>query len=150
MKKLFISLATIILVTACATIPIQNPVCPQEGSWICEKSAELGYQPEQVYGWIYDAAAMAALTDIIKIKELCEYEQEIADWYVDVYPVSYDTFIAKMVNLVLSYDEQKMRLIGSILSRNFLAYNSPELISAADDIILRKGHTQFRQDMLCY
>ena len=68
MKKLFITLTAIIFVTACATIPVQNPVCPQEDSWICEKSAELGVQPEQVYGWIYDAAAIAAITDVIILR----------------------------------------------------------------------------------
>ena len=150
MKKLFISLAAIIFVTACATIPIQNPVCPQEGSWICEKSAELGVQPEQVYGWIYDAAAIAAITDVVKVKELCDYEQEVADWYAEFYPFSYDTLISKMLNLMISYDDQKMALILKVLSKNFIAYASPELISTADDIILRKGHMAFRQDMLCY
>jgi len=150
MKKLFITLMAIVFVTACATIPIQNPVCPQEGSWICEKSAELGVQPEQVYGWIYNAAAMAALTDIIKIKELCEYEQKIADWYVEFYPFSYDALINEMLSQTLKYDTQKMLLIKNMLNQNLISYSSPQPISEADDIIFKKGHVQFRRDMLCY
>ena len=150
MKKFFISLVAIIFVTACVTIPIQNPVCPQEGSWICEKSAELGIQPEQVYGWIYDAAALTAITDIIKVKELCDYEQEIADWYNEVYPVSYESIITRMVSATLKYDNEKALLIKNILKRNIWSYASSELISPADDIIFRKGHVAFRQDMLCY
>jgi len=150
MKKLFITLTAIIFLTACATVPIQNPVCPQEGSWICEKSAELGVQPEQVYGWIYDAAAIAAITDVVKVKELCEYEQEIADWYVATYPISYESLITRMVSETLKYDSEKALLIKNILKRNIWAYASPQIISEPDDIIFRKGHGAFRQDMLCY
>jgi len=150
MKKLFITLVGFIFLTACATIPIQNPVCPQEGSWICQKSEELGVQPEQIYDWIYDAAVIAAVTDIAEIKEVCDYEQEIADWYVAYYPFSYDTLISKMLNLMISYDDQKMTLILKVLSKNLIAYASPSLISKPDDIIFRKGHVQFRRDMLCY
>jgi hypothetical protein len=151
MKKLILALSVVLLLASCATIPIQNPVCPQEDSWICEKSAELGVQPEQVYGWIYDAAAIAAITDVVKIQDLCEFEQEIADWYLKVFPtISYTNFINEILFRITRYDTQTIMLITNILNRNLLAYNSPQLISAADDIILRKGHVQFRQDMLCY
>jgi hypothetical protein len=150
MKKLILALSVVLLLASCATIPIQDPVCPQEGSWICQKSAELGVQPEQVYGWIYDAAAMAAITDVVKIQDLCEFEKKIADWYVEFYPMSYESFINKMLFLAYDYNTQKMALILNILNRNFVDYKSPQLISAADDIILRKGHVAFRRDMLCY
>ena len=148
--KTLLALCVVVLLASCATVPIQNPVCPQEGSWICQKSAELGVQPEQVYGWIYDAAAVAAITDIVTIKDLCDFEQEISDWYVMFYPMSYDTLIFRMVSLAASLDPQKMMLITNILNRNLLAYESPELISPADDAILRKGHVAFQRDMLCY
>jgi len=151
MKKLILALCVVVLLASCATVPIQNPVCPQEGSWICQKSAELGVQPEQVYGWIYDAAAIAAITDIVKIQDLCEFEQKIADWYVEFYPVvSYYTLINKMIDLTAPLPAEKMMLIINILNRNLLEYESPELISPADDAILRKGHVAFRRDMLCY
>ena len=150
MKKTILALSIVLFLVSCAAVPIQNPICPQEDSWICEKSAELGVQPEQVYGWIYDAAAIAAISDIVKIQDLCEFEQEIAEWYLKVYPVSYDALIGEMLSLTLNYDAQKMLLIKNILNRNLLQYKSPELISTADDIILRKGHVAFRQDMLCY
>jgi len=150
MKKLILALSVVLLLASCATIPIQNPVCPQEGSWICQKSAELEVQPEQVYGWIYDAAAMAALTDIIKIKELCEYEQRIADWYVEFYPFSYDALINEMLSQILKYDTQKMLLIKNMLNKNLISYSSPAIISEPDDVIFKKGHVAFRRDMLCY
>jgi uncharacterized lipoprotein YajG len=149
MKKLFIALTAIIFVTACATVPIQNPVCPQEGSWICERSAQLGIQPEQLYGWIYDAAVVAAVTDVVKIQELCEFEQKLADWYISVYPMSHTALIGKVISSVTSYDDQKMALIASVLNRNLLQYRSTELISPADDLIFKKGHKAFRRDMLC-
>lgn len=150
MKKLFITLAGFIFITACATVPIQNPVCPQEDSWICERSAQLGIQPEQVYGWIYDASAMGVLIDAVKIQDLCDYEQEVADWYLKVYPISYDSLITNMLSLAVSYDPQKTLLIKSMLNRNFIMYSNSKLISTEDDIIFRKGHGAFRQDMLCY
>ena len=150
MKKIILSLSIVLFLVSCATIPVQNPVCPQEGSWICQKSAELGVQPEQVYGWIYDAAAMAALIDIVEIKELCEYEQEVADWYVAAYPISYESLITRMVSETLKYDSEKALLIKNILKRNIWAYASPQIISEPDDIIFKKGHVAFRQDMLCY
>jgi len=151
MKKIILSLSIVLFLVSCATIPVQNPVCPQEGSWICEKSAELGVQPEQVYGWIYDAAAIAAITDVVKIQDLCEFEQEIADWYNKVFPViSYTDFINEILYRITRYDTQTIILITNILNRNLLAYNNTQSISLADDIILKKGHVAFRRDMLCY
>ena len=150
MKKLILALLAVLLLASCATVPVQNPVCPQEGSWICEKSAELGVQPEQVYSWIYNASAMMALTDIVEIQELCEFEQKIADWYIEFYPFSYDTLINEMLSQTLKYDTKKMLLIKNMLNQNFIMYSSPAIITIPDDIIFKKGHTQFRQDMLCY
>ena len=150
MKKVLGFIIMSLFLVSCATIPIQDPVCPQEGSWICEKSAELGVQPEEVYGWIYDTIAIAAISDVIKLKEVCKFEQEIADWYVRMYPVSYDTFITEMFSKISSLDPQKMILIKNIINRRLIAYRSPALISEADDIILRKGHVAFQRDMMCY
>ena len=153
MKRLLstIAILSMLIVFGCAGMqPIQNPVCPQEGSFICEKSAELGVQPEQVYGWIYDAAALAALTDIVKIQELCDFEQKIADWYVQYYPFSFDVLIGQITAEMLSYPPEKMRLIKNIMNRNLVAYSSPQIIMEPDDIIFRKGHVAFRKDMLCY
>ena len=151
MKKIILSLSIVLFLISCATIPVQNPGCPQEGSWICQKSAELGVQPEQVYGWVYDAAAIAAITDVVKIQDLCEFEQEIADWYNKVFPViSYTDFINEILYRITRYDTQTIILITNILNRNLLAYNNIQSISLADDIILKKGHVAFRRDMLCY
>ena len=150
MNKLTGLIITSIFLVSCATIPVQNPVCPQEGSWICEKSLELGVQPEEVYGWIYDATTIAVISDVVKLKEICEFEQEIADWYVKMYPISYDTFITEMFSKISSLDPQKMMLIKNIINRRLVAYRSPVLISEADDIILRKGHVAFQRDMMCY
>ena len=150
MKKVLGFIIMSLFLVSCATIPIQDPVCPQEGSWICEKSAELGVQPEEVYGWIYDTIAIAAISDVIKLKEVCKFEQKIADWYVRMYPVSYDTFITEMFSKISSLDPQKMILIKNIINRRLIAYRSPALISEADDIILRKGHVAFQRDMMCY
>jgi len=150
MKKLTGFILASLFLIACATVPIQDPVCPQEGSWICEKSTELNVQPEQVYGWIYDAAAIAVITDVIKLKEICEFEQEIADWYIRMYPISYDAFITEMFSKISSLDPQKMMLIKNIINRRLVAYKSPALISEVDDIILRKGHVAFQRDMMCY
>jgi len=150
MKKLISFIIASIFLVACATVPIQNPVCPQEGSWICEKSVELGVQPEEVYGWIYDTIAIAAISDVVKLKEVCKFEQEIADWYVRMYPISYDAFITEMFSKISELDPQKMMLIKNIINRRLVAYRSPALISEVDDIILRKGHVAFQRDMMCY
>jgi len=150
MKKLIGFIIVSIFLVACATVPIQNPVCPQEGSWICEKSAELGVQPEEVYGWIYDTIAIAAISDVVKLKEVCKFEQEIADWYVRMYPISYDAFITEMFSKISDLDPQKMMLIKNIINRRLVTYRSPALISEVDDIILRKGHVAFQRDMMCY
>ena len=150
MKKLISFIIASIFLVACATVPIQNPVCPQEGSWICEKSVELGVQPEEVYGWIYDTIAIAAISDVVKLKEVCKFEQEIADWYVKMYPISYDAFITEMFSKISELDPQKMMLIKNIINRRLVAYRSPALISEVDDIILRKGHVAFQRDMMCY
>ena len=138
------------IITGCGQRQILNSVCPQEGSWICEKSEEIGVQPEQVYGFIYNAAAIAAITDVVKMKDICAFEKEVADWYVKIYPISYDALIGTVLSRALSYDKEKTLLIKNILNQNLVAYKSPKLISEPDDIILRKGHVAFRNDMLCY
>jgi len=150
MNKIISFVIVSIFLVACATVPIQDPVCPQEGSWICEKSLELGVQPEEVYGWIYDTIAIAAISDVVKLKEVCKFEQEIADWYVRMYPISYDAFITEMFSKISSLDPQKMMLIKNIINRRLVTYKSPALTSEADDIILRKGHVAFQRDIMCY
>ena len=149
MKKLILALSAVLLLASCATVPIQNPVCPQEGSWICDRSAQLGIQPEQLYGWIYDAAVVAAVTDVVEIQELCEFEQKIADWYIAGSSFSYTALINEMIFRVTLYDRKKMMLIASALNPYLWEYRSTELISPADDLIFKKGHKAFRRDMLC-
>ena len=149
MKKLILALSIVLLLASCATVPVQNPVCPQEGSWICDRSAQLGIQPEQLYGWIYDAAVVAAVTDVVEIQELCEFEQKIADWYIAGSSFSYTALINEMIFRVTLYDRKKMMLIASALNHYLWEYRSTELISPADDLIFKKGHKAFRRDMLC-
>jgi len=152
MKKLII-LLIIGLLIGCAKrmdVQLQNPVCPKEGSWICEQSERMDVQPETVYGWIYSASAIAAVSDVASIEEICNFEKKIADWYVEVYPVSYDSlisFVATQTGLIK--DAKKAMLIKGILNQYLTLYKSEEFISPADDDILRKGHAKFRKDMFC-
>ena len=151
MKKLFISIIiTVFALVACATTPPENPICPKEGSWICERSQSLNTQPEEIYGWIYSATAIAAVTDVVSQKEICDFEGKIADWYNDAYPITYNSIISKVSKeLGLIKDAQKAILISNILNKRLMLYSSSQIISKADDEILRKGHAQFREDMLC-
>ncbi len=127
-----------------------DPICPMENSWICEKSAEVGIHPETVYGWMFSAAAVGAISDIVEIKELCAFEKEIADFYVREYPVSYTSLIDEGIRRADFKEPEKAILIKNILNQNLTMYSSAELISESDDLILRRGHTAFRRDMLCY
>jgi hypothetical protein len=145
-----ISLLSLVFLISCATPQIINPVCPKEGSFICAQSEKMGVQPETVYGWIYSATAIAAVSDVMSIKEICDFEQKIANWYVSFYPVSYDSIISKVVEEVgLIDDPKKAILIKNILNQYLILYSNKEFISAADDEILKKGHSKFRSDMLC-
>jgi len=139
-----------LFLVGCTAMPIADPVCPQEDSWICEKSAELNVAPETVYGWIYSAAAVAAVSKITDIKEICDFEQEIADFYVRVYPVTYDTLIDEAILTADFKNPETALLIKNILNRNLIMYKSPKFISDVDNAILRRGHVAFRRDMLCY
>lgn len=151
-KFLLCAVLPLIIFIGCALtpVPVQNPVCPQEGSWICEKSSELGIQPEQVYSFIYDATAIAAISDIVDLKQICDFEKKIAEWYSRVYPVSYDSLINEVLSRVSSMPPEKSMLIMNILNKHLLAYQSPALVSVADDGILRKGHVAFQRDFMCY
>jgi hypothetical protein len=149
MKKI-VFLFIIALVFGCVQQQIANPICPQEGSWICEQSAELGIEPETVYGWVYSAAAIAAISDVVKIKEICEFEQELADFYSGAWPISYASLVDEALWRIEFMDSEKAILIKNIINVNLVQYRSVELISEADDIILRKGHVAFRRDMACF
>jgi hypothetical protein len=149
MKKLIIALFSMVLI-ACAAAPIQNPVCPKENSWICEQSAKTNIQPETVYGWIYNSTAIAALSNIIEIQDACNFEKQIADWYVSVYPVSYNSVIKEVVSRIgLIKDPKKAALVTSLVNKNLNLYANSALISPADDEILRKGHAAFVRDFGC-
>ena len=152
MKKLKLALIVVLVLAfvGCATAPIINPVCPKEGSFICAQSEKMGVQPETVYGWIYSATAIAAVSDVVSIKEICDFEKMIADWYVEVYPIGYSTIISKITKEVgMINDAKKAMLIQNILNQYLMLYSNAGLISQADDEILRKGHSRFRSDMLC-
>lgn len=151
MKKLFLALLVVVFLVSCAVVPqvIQNPVCPVEDSWICEQSEKLGIQPEEVYGYMYDAVAIAAIADVVKLKEVCAYEQRVADWYDKVYPVSYTSMITEMVEMTMSMDKEKALLISGILNKRLAFYSSHEFIRPNDDVILRKAHVAFQHDFGC-
>jgi len=150
MKKTMIIFLTGFMLSSCLAMTPRNPVCPQEGSWICEQSEKLNIQPETVYGWIYTASAVAAISDVIEIKEICDFERDVASHYVRMWPMSYSSFIDAVIGITDSMPREKMILIKNIINRNLIQYRSPELVSEADDIILRKGHVAFRRDMACY
>ena len=139
-----------LLMVSCVSRPVQNPVCPQPDSWICEQSAKLGIEPETVYGWIYSASAIAAISDVIKIKEICDFEKGVADFYVRNSPLSYSSLIDEVLRQTDFMDLEKAMLIKNIININLIQYRNVEFISVADDIILRKGHVAFRRDMACF
>ena len=153
MKKLILIAIFATFFFSCTGYQVQpvDPICPMEDSWICEQSEKIGVNPETVYGWVFSAAAIAAVSDIVEVKEICDFEQEIADFYVREYPISYASFVDEAIRRADFIDEpEKAILIKNILNQNLLQYHNPELISNADDMILRRGHAAFRKDMLCY
>ena len=107
MKNLFfVSLVGVFLFGCLANVP--SKVCPPpdgKQSWICEKSEQAGVTPEQVYGWIFSASAIGAITDVTSIEWLCEFKGKISDWYVEVYPVSYDSVINKVIKEMKLIDD---------------------------------------------
>jgi hypothetical protein len=149
MKAITIS-ACLLILTACVAIQPADPVCPTDGSWICEKSVEIGIAPETIYGWVFNAAAVVAVNNIMDIKEICDFENEIAAFYVREYPLSYTSLIDEAVRRANFKEAEKAVLIKNIFNQNLPIYKSYEIISEADDIILRRGHAAFRRDMLCY
>lgn len=154
MKKFLSAIFISLLFCSCVGLqPVEpvDPVCPQPNSWICEKSAEIGIYPETVYDWIYSAVALGALSDIVEIAEICDFEKEVADFYVRNYPqLSHDTLINEIFRQADMEEPEKAILIKNILNKNLAHFRSPKPISKEDDAIFRKGHVAFRRDMLCY
>lgn len=148
--KTIIALIAVALIGCTGSPTPVDPICPQEGSWICEKSAELGIHPETVYGWVYSAAAVAAISDVVEIKEICDFEAEVARFYQGAWPVSYSSLVDAVIRLTDFVEAEKAILIKNIINVNLIQYKNSELISSTDDIILRKGHVAFRRDMACY
>lgn len=152
MKKFAIFTIVLSIVYGCVNLkqPPINPVCPQPGSWICEQSEKLNVKPETVYGWIYSAAAVAAISDVIEIKEICDFEKQVADFYVAIWPISYSSLIDEVIRITDLMEPEKAILIKNIININIMKYRNAEMISDVDDIILRKGHVAFRRDMACF
>jgi len=155
MKKYLAAILLVIMVlsVSCATTAPVSKVCPppeNKPSFICTKSAELKVTPEQVYGWIFSATAIAAVIDIADIDTICAFKKKISVWYVDVYPITYDSVIAKALEeLKLIDDPRKVALIKSILNQNITMYASPQLIDEYDDWMVRAGSNKFDLDMGC-
>lgn len=150
MKRFIVVFVIGFLIVSCSNRQIQNPICPQPDSWICEQSAKKGIEPETVYGWIYSASAIAAISDVVKIKEMCDFEKGIADIYVRTSPISYSSLIDEVLRQTDFMEPEKAMLIKNIINVNLLQYRHAEIISEADNIILRKGHVAFRRDMACF
>ena len=84
------------------------------------------------------------------IEWICDFKKEISNWYVDVYPVTYDTVINKVVQeMKLIEDPRKLLLIKNIINQNMALYSSPALIGEYDDWLLRAGSNRFDRDMMC-
>ena len=161
-KLLFVLLAITIVLPGCAAYermtdpnappPVSNYCPPPEGtkSFICEKSAELKITPEQAYGWIFSASAIAVVTDITDIAWICEFKEKIDQRYLRMYPLSYDSALAEVISeLKLVDDPRKVLLIKNILNQNLYLYSSPALIDPYDDLMLRAGSIRFDRDMMC-
>ena len=144
---------------SCAVLPGQTGG-PRESKWcpppegtksfICTKSAEAGVVPEQVYGWIFSATAIAAVTDVADITWICEFKKKVDARYLRLYPLSYDSAIAEIIaELKVVKDPRKVLLINSILNQNLSLYASPDLVDAYDDLMLRAGSVKFDKDMMC-
>ena len=152
-KVIFILLACILAFGFTCARNVPNPVCPApEGkeSWICEKSIEADIMPETVYGWIFNANAILILADRVEFQEVCDFKKEISDWYLKMYPVSYDSVINEAIaRTKLFKDPKKVILMKSMLNENLSMYASPELIYDYDDWIMRAGSRKFDQQMMC-
>ena len=152
MKKIILTVSLVFII-GCAGVQLRKPVTPEcdslTDSWICEQSHKAGIEPENVYGWLFSAAAIAAIQDTDNITVICGFEGDIADWYDRVSPISYDSLIDEMLmRSDLFKDPRQTILVKRIINENVMLYESPELIKEDDDLLLRKGHSKFRRDML--
>lgn len=130
-----------------------SQVCPppeNQPSWLCQKSAELDITLEQTYGFIFSASAISVVTDLVERQWICDFKKKISDWYVETYPITYDSVIQKVIiELKLLKDQDKILLIKNILNQNMALYSSASMIGEYDDWLLRAGSNKFDQDMLC-
>jgi len=156
MKKLTLMLLlAIVFFTGCAGMQYEDSkVCPppnEEDSWICEKSEDLNIAPEGVYYLIFDAAAIAVITDVTDIAWLWEFDSKIATWYIDLYPnVTPADLINKIIKeMKLIEDPGKLLLISSVINRHLRQFWSVELINEYDDGLVRGGNNWFRNDLGC-
>jgi len=159
MKKLIIILL-FAFVFGCSGLPInigqqsESKVCPPpEGveSYICDRSAELKITPETAYGWIFTGVAGSIVFADVDRLWICKFDKEVADWYVENYPISYDTVVSEMIKRTnLVDDPEKVLLLKRIVNKNLNLYASPSLIGEYDDkYIIRAGNNLFRKDLFC-
>jgi hypothetical protein len=127
-----------------------DPICPKENSWLCEQSEKLGITLEDTYGWIYSASATAALFNAVDRKEICKFTKDVGEFYDKRYPLSYAGIIAEIATQIkLIDDPEKALLLSNILNQNLRLYSNTQIISMADDEIIRIGYHKYREEMLC-
>lgn len=154
MKKTLIRFILAIILIACTQAPIADPICEQSDSysWICEVCHKQGIEPEQVYGMIYQATAVAGVIDDDVRQATCKFSYAVGDWYVAHFPFSYDDVligVAEQLKFIEKEDAKKARLIKGILNPNLNAFSSPKSIVDKDDYILRYFNTKLQQDLFC-
>lgn len=151
MKKIFVVFVVLIMF-GCAGQQVSQVCPPPEGteSWLCDKSAEIGITLETTYGWIYTGTATGVILNKIDRQWVCDFDKEVADWYLQNYPISYDDVILEVVKRAdLVDDPMKVGLLKNIINSNLQLYSSPSLIGAYDDRLIRDGNNRFRSELYC-
>lgn len=150
---------SILFVIGCAGMPSieSTPVCPpptdsetgfEVYSWICEKSSEIGIQPESIAQYLFDSSVIAILSGVERAK-LCDFTESLGNWYARNYPISYSGLLKEIIARVAVMDETEALLIMTALNRHLRAYENPIIITQYDDKLLRGWWKSYRADMLC-
>ena len=137
-------LPVILILTLCfigCELTYQPPQIPEDlcseydksKSHLLRVAAENDVSMADVYYGLLDAAQIAMITDIIKKKKLERMMNELGDWYVEHYPVSWSVLVDKMI------EAEKAEQLAGIVSRRVGDFRAYWIIDKYSDCMLRAG-----------
>lgn len=120
----------------CGTPKIPPELCSEYDagtSLLLKVSSARNIPLNEIYYGLLDSTQIGMIFEVLERQKVADFMNDLADWYIEHYPVSYTTLIEYMT------DQAKARGLVAIMNRRIGMYQSDLIISQYDDCLLRAG-----------